>query len=85
MSERMEEISLLLILAYCLCADGLMNTLGLSGFALASAIIMAAVAALRYVAVRLVSCDSPYTKNHSSSQARGKEKAPYTHADQSQM
>ena len=62
MSERLEEIALLLILAYCLCADGLMNTLGLGGFALVSVVIMAAVAALRYVAVRLVYSDSPYTK-----------------------
>lgn len=62
MSERLEETALLLILVLCLFADGLMNTLGLGGFAMASSVIMAAVATLRYVAVRLVYSDSPYTK-----------------------
>ena len=50
MMERLEGAALPLILTLALLADGLMEALGPSGFALASAITLTAAAALRLLA-----------------------------------
>lgn len=56
--ERLEGVALLLILALCVLADGLMEAYGPGGFALVSAITMTAAEALRRAAKGKPPCAS---------------------------